>query len=146
MKTTLFTCVLALAATACATKKQTVDPNTLPKDISLKPDNQTGQVADAQRLAAVRTELENLVNQPCTSEKNWRTAPVGAKACGGPAFYIAYPIAKEEAALNLIKRYTEMQAAFNAKYQIMSDCAMVMPPAGIQCINGKVSLRSSEGI
>lgn len=128
----------ALSLTACKTKN--VDPETLPKDISLKPENNLSQQADREVLNAMVKEIELMASLPCTDVSAWKAAPIGAKPCGGPSSYIAYPVSREKEILAKIETFNQKQRAFNEKYQLMSDCMMVMPPTEIKCVDGKAVL------
>lgn len=96
-------------------------------------------------MEALRSEIFALTEKEhCTDPKQWRISPLGSKACGGPEAYIAYPIKLENEILPKIKEYNALQSAFNRKYKVVSDCAMVMPPTEIKCENGKAVLVSGE--
>lgn len=138
--------LLAVALTFAACKsKQNADTANLPKDISLKPENNLNQQQDREELSAMLKEIETLAHsESCSNAADWRFAPIGAKPCGGPGSYIAYPVALETEILEKITLFTQKQAAFNTKYQLMSDCRMVMPPAGIKCVDGKAVLMSEN--
>ena len=92
-------------------------------------------------------EIEALIAlEPCTDPAQMKLAAIGAKPCGGPSSYIAYPSKLEAQILPKIEHFTQMQSAFNKKYNLMSDCSMVMPPAGIRCENGKAVLVRDSGV
>lgn len=116
----------------------------LPKDVALKPKTEySQQKKDEASLERMREEIKSLINKEnCKDASRWRTSPMGAKACGGPAEYIAYPIKIESQILPKIKEYTEAQTAYNKKYGIVSDCMMVMPPSEIGCERGKPILKN----
>ena len=74
----------------------------------------------------------------CNNSENWSFTALGEKACGGPKTYIPYPHSIDTAAfLVLVKKYNAAEKAFNKKYNIISDCAFVLPPTSITCDNGK---------
>lgn len=141
---------IVLASTlllSCKSKKAVETDPTLPKDISEKTENNFTQQQDSEDLTQIRAEIDSLIeNTVCTNPSEWRISPIGAKACGGPASYLAYPIENEEEVLPLIQRYTELNSAFNKKYNIMSDCMLVTPPSGIDCSDGKAILKYDSGI
>lgn len=58
---------------------------------------------------------------------------MGAKACGGPVSYIAYPKKIEVSILRKIENYTQTMSEFNKKYGITSDCMMAAEPTGVKC-------------
>lgn len=144
MKYYLILAATILTLAACATKQASKTEN-LPKDISLKPENNLAQQQDREMLSAMMKDIEaQIARVTCTDASKWKFTPIGAKACGGPSAYIAYPTEFEDELLPRIETYTQMQRAFNMKYQLMSDCRMVLPPSGITCENGKAVL--AEGL
>ncbi|WP_297985606.1 hypothetical protein [uncultured Chryseobacterium sp.] len=137
--------IALLSLAACKSKKSVEPDDTLPKDISQKPVKNNSQEKDNEDLSKLRAEIDDLINaQTCTNAEDWRISPIGSKACGGPASYLAYPKDKEDDILPKIQKYTRQQSAFNQKYGIVSDCMMVMPPSGVKCENGKAVLISSN--
>lgn len=147
MKNILFVPFLIITVLSCSAKKAEKEPETLPKDIALKPENNFNQQIEREKLSGLIKEIDSLVaTENCSDPSEWRSSPIGAKPCGGPSSYIAYPIKMEDEILAKIKTFTTMQADFNKKYQLMSDCAVVPPPAGITCEGGKaVLVKSSFG-
>ncbi len=142
MKNILILGIAVLTLTSCGSKKA-ANSETLPKDISLKPDNLLSQQQDKEQLSLAIKEIDSLIaNESCTDASDWNFAAIGAKPCGGPSSYIAYPKKSEAEILPKIERFTAMQAAFNTKYKLMSDCMLVQPPSGIRCENGKAVLES----
>ena len=130
---------LSLAFVSCGSAKD-VDAN-LPKDILERPADESSQKYDQAQLDQLRASIESEVEkEKCTNAGQWAFAPMGAKACGGPQLYIAYPKKMEATILSRIDDYTEKVKAFNQKYGVISDCMLVNPPTGIRCINGKAEL------
>ena len=88
------------------------------------------------------TEINQLVSsQNCTDTNDWTFTPVGSKPCGGPMAYIAYSRKIDEKKfLELVQRYTELQADFNKRSGAISDCALVTRPSGVICENSKAVL------
>ena len=141
MKHLLMIAISVFIFSACSSKKAIVEEETLPKDIALKPDNNFTQEDDQLRMKGLIQEIDSLINEePCTDVANWKFTAIGAKACGGPSSYIAYPVQLEDEILPKVTQFTSMQSAFNTKYGLMSDCAIVLPPAEIICENGKAVL------
>ena len=140
MKYFLVIAISVLSLNSCKSKKN-IDTETLPKDIALKPDNNYVQQEDYKKLSVMIQEIEaEIAKETCTDASEWRISPIGSKPCGGPSSYIAYPIKIENEILPKIKNVTQMQSAFNQKYGIISDCAVVPAPSGIRCENGKAVL------
>lgn len=145
MKHLLIIAISLLTLTSCLSKKKLMDEETLPKDISQKPHIHNSQEDDQLQMKNLIKEIDSIISaEPCTDAANWKFTAIGAKACGGPSSYIAYPIQLEDEILSKVTQFTSMQSAFNIKYGLMSDCAMVLPPAEIICENGKAVLLSGN--
>ncbi len=138
----LVLCTL-FALVSCNTSKN-INTN-LPKDISERPADEDSQKYEQAQLDKLKASIESEASrEKCTSASEWTFAPMGAKACGGPQQYIAYPKKIETTILPRIEEYTQKVKAFNEKYNIISDCMMVMPPTSVKCINGKAQLITAE--
>lgn len=147
MKNFLILVILLIAFTSCKSKKNIENTDNLPKDISLKPDNKLAQQQDKDKMSALLKEIETPINaETCTDVSQWKFSPIGSKPCGGAVSYIAYPVKMETEILAKIKNFTEMQSAFNTKYGIISDCAIVAEPTEIKCENGKAVLLSGNSL
>ncbi len=80
-------------------------------------------------------------SENCTNSNDWTFTPVGSKPCGGPMSYIAYSRKIDEKKfLELVQSYTELQADFNKRNGVISDCALVARPIGVTCENSKAVL------
>ncbi|MDQ0783072.1 hypothetical protein [Chryseobacterium sp. W4I1] len=145
-KSFIYPLLLALCTTftlvSCNTSKN-INTN-LPKDISERPADEDSQKYEQAQLDKLKASIESEASEKCTDASEWAFAPMGAKACGGPQQYIAYPKKIENTILPRINQYTDKVKAFNEKYNIVSDCMMIMPPKSIKCINGKVQLIAAE--
>lgn len=131
---------------SCGSRKS-INPDDLPKDISLKPKYETGsseagKAAKVERqMRELQTKINDLVNSRiCTDPGAWRITPMGSKACGGPAKYIAYHVDVEEELLVLVRDYTVAESEYNMLKRILSDCAITPQPSGIICENGRPRL------
>lgn len=143
MKKLFISFILLSLLSACASR-QTEDPDTLPKDISLKPERNDPET-DRKMMAELIAEIEAMIGkETCTDASQWRISAIGTKACGGPSSYITYPISLETELLPKIKEVTRRQSEFNRKYGVMSDCAIVPPPSAVRCENGKAVLVGSK--
>ena len=102
-------------------------------------DSGTSVEEDRQVLDEMRTEIEAIANsEACINADDWLFTAIGSKACGGAAGYIAYSNKIDvDLFLNLVANYTAAEKKFNEKWGIISDCAIVIPPIGINCENGK---------
>lgn len=143
MKYFLIVALSSLSLIACKTKNDAEAKENLPKDIALKPENNLSQQQDKDHLTKLIKEIEAAIQkETCTDANDWIFAPIGSKPCGGPSSYIAYPKKMEAQILPEIEKFTEMQTAFNKKYQLISDCMIIAPPTGIECVDGKAVLQS----
>lgn len=126
---------------ACKSKNTAESTDNLPKDIALKPENNLNQQADQQQLSVLIKEIDSMAQrETCDGSANFAYTAIGAKPCGGPSSYIAYPKKIEAEILPKVQKFTEMQSAFNKKYKLMSDCSIVAEPTEIKCQDGKAVL------
>ncbi|RNA63897.1 hypothetical protein D1631_16090 [Chryseobacterium nematophagum] len=131
-----------ISFSSCDTQK--IANTNLPQDISERPIDESSKKYDEAQLDKLKASIEGEISkEKCTNATQWTFAPMGAKSCGGPQLYIAYPKDKEATILPKINDYTEKIKTFNDKYDIVSDCIMVMPPTSIKCKNGKAELITS---
>lgn len=141
MKPFIIIAISIFTLSACSSKKAALDEETLPKDIALKPHDHFAQDEEQVQMKNLVKEIDSLIStEICTNAADWKFTAIGAKPCGGPSSYIAYPEKLEEEVLPKITQLTSMQSAFNIKYNLTSDCAVVMPPVEIRCENGKAIL------
>ena len=95
----------------------------------------------AEEILTAQAEIIRLSESvPCSNASEWKFTPMGNKACGGPARYIAYHQSVEREFLDLVERFTPLQKAYNEKNNVISDCLLVGPPRTIQCNGGKAIL------
>lgn len=98
-------------------------------------------VITAEELLSQQSEIIRLSESvPCTNGSEWKFTPMGSKACGGPARYIAYHQSIERNFLDLVERFTALQKAYNEQNNVLSDCMLVGPPRTIQCEGNKAVL------
>lgn len=139
LRISVITLCITLALVSCAAKKNITD--NLPKDISERPADENSKKYDEVQLEKIKSLLESeIAKEKCTNADDWKVAPIGSKACGGPKSYIAYPKTIETDILPKIEDYNKREAAFNTKYGITSDCSVIEEPQGIKCNNGKAEL------
>ena len=147
MKNLLLTAIAIVTISACTAKKPVEDPETLPKNIVLKPEHGESAEQEREELRMMIRAIENrIAGYPCSDPAEWKYSPIGAKPCGGPSSYIAYPIAIEYEIISQINAFSAKQAAFNKKHGLMSDCAIVPPPSGITCKDGKAVLIGKSSV
>lgn len=90
------------------------------------------------QLEELSKEIQSLSESvSCTNSSEWRFTPMGSKACGGPIKYIAYHQSIEEKFLDLVTQYTKLQAEYNQKNNVISDCMLVAPPRSVTCEGNK---------
>ncbi|MNQ33953.1 hypothetical protein D3C85_473980 [compost metagenome] len=84
----------------------------------------------------------SLVNsQVCTDSNEWDFTAIGSKSCGGSNGYIIFSKKIDKTAfLAKVKAYTDAQAAFNVKWNVFSNCDMILPPSSVDCVDGKPKL------
>jgi hypothetical protein len=134
----MITLCITLALVSCGTKNVM---DNLPKDISERPADENSKKYDEVQLEKIKTAIEaEIAKEKCENADDWKFAPIGSKACGGPKSYIAYPKTIETTILPKIEDYNKREAEFNTKYGITSDCAMTPEPQGIKCNDGKAEL------
>lgn len=154
MNKSIFIISLMLVLAACKSKQTTDDPSTFPKDVSQRPDRNYNGKTEEEILAIQELSLQDLRNDidslatsvVCNDAAEWRVSPFGSKPCGGPAKYLAYHISTEEAILPKISEFTKIQAEYNRRRQIFSNCAIEPQPSGLQCVSGQPVLSFSNTI
>ena len=130
-----------LLLTGCTSKKSLENVDTLPKDIALKPDNLILQQDEKQAMSALIKDIDSLIQtETCSDVADWEFTAIGAKPCGGPSSYIAYPKKLAAEILPKVAEMTAKQMEFNKKYGLISDCSIVPEPTGITCEEGKAVL------
>jgi hypothetical protein len=89
-------------------------------------------IAARTRVAQLESDARALAKTSgCSGTSQCRTAPIGAKACGGPRTYLAYCAATTDS-VALYKKLGELSAAekeYNKSTGMMSTCEFRMPPA-----------------
>ncbi|WP_228372456.1 hypothetical protein [Chryseobacterium daeguense] len=139
----LFLAVSTAVLMASCSSAKNAEAN-LPKDISERPADESSQKYEQAQLDKIKATIESeIAKEKCADANEWTFAPIGSKACGGPQSYIAYPKKMEAEILPKIEDYTEKVKAFNKKYNVVSDCMMIMPPTSVKCVNGKAELVNS---
>jgi hypothetical protein len=88
---------------------------------------ETSQATVEQLEAEARTLARA---EGCTSSGQCKAAPVGAKPCGGPRYYLPYcPLTTDEQALaSKLEELKRAEEAYNRETGAFSTCEFVMPP------------------
>ena len=84
-----------------------------------------GQIVALENQAKVIAKADG-----CSSASQCRTAPVGARACGGPRYYIVYCAQSTDSAA-LFRKLDAVATAereYNQRYNLVSTCEFRMPP------------------
>lgn len=97
---------------------------------------------DEQNLETLWKEIQKLVSaEDCKEASDLRFTAYGHKACGGPVGYIAYSSEiNTRLFLKKIEEHRQAQEAFNARWDILSNCSLPTEPRGVRCENGKAVL------
>jgi hypothetical protein len=90
--------------------------------------------SDSEQIVTLEREALALAhNDGCSTSDQCRVAPVGAKACGGPRYWITWcPATTDSAAL--FQKLDELHTAeqnFNQVHGVVSDCSLVGPPTPV---------------
>ncbi len=120
--------LLLLACAACTTRAD----GPVSREASPVAADRTADQPATQASSGTLAQLQALVGKAdCTSDNQCQVLPVGAKACGGPASYLAWSTAKTDAgALQaLAERYRSEQQASNAASGRVSNCRVLPVPA-----------------
>jgi hypothetical protein len=83
------------------------------------------------RMARLEREARAIAKTTgCSTTSACRTAPVGARACGGPRSYIVYCAASTDtvALFRKLRELERVEKAYNDKSGMMSTCEMRLPP------------------
>jgi hypothetical protein len=98
--------------------------------------SQSNDIITQQMLDAKKAEVMTLINNSsCTGSCNY--IAFGSKPCGGPREYLLFSNAVNLVQLQLlVTQYNEMEHQFNIQTNAVSDCAMVLPPNTVECVNG----------
>ena len=144
MKNLIVLSVISVLAFSC---KPTYTADNLPKPLPERPKDNAGIGAlskeESQEMEDLKAEITSMANsEKCTDAAEWKTVELGIKACGGPVAYIAYSNKIDEKAfLEKVDLYNRKMVGYNKKYNLVSDCMLVVQPENIVCENGKPVLK-----
>lgn len=98
--------------------------------------SQSNDIITQQMLDAKKAEVITLINSSlCSGSCNY--IAFGSKPCGGPKEYLLFSNSVNLAQLQLlVTQYNEMEHQFNLQTNAVSDCALVLPPNTVDCVNG----------
>ena len=89
------------------------------------------EVSDRAQLDSLTTVARALARTDgCSSADGCATIALGSKACGGPREYLVYCRASTDTVTlaNAVELVNRLEREFNERYQIMSDCMMLLEP------------------
>ena len=123
-----------LACAACSTRAG--DPPAASKAAPVQ--TSAPAAASSDTLGQIRSLIGAA---ECSSDSQCQVLPVGARACGGPASYLAWSSAKTDSGQlqALAERYKAEQQASNERSGRISTCIAIAPPA-VACRAGACQL------
>lgn len=98
--------------------------------------SKSSDIITQEMLDAKKAEVMTLINNSsCSGSCNY--IAFGSKPCGGPREYLLFSNAVNLEQLQLlVTQYNELEHQFNVQTNAVSDCAMVLPPNTVECVNG----------
>lgn len=132
-----------LAAAALASCAQQVPPAGTATASAASAASAAAPEPESARLAR---ELRTLIGPAaCTADAQCRTVPVGAKACGGPAGYLAWSTQGTDAQrlTALAARQSEAHRREVEASGMRSNCA-ITPDPGASCVQGRCQLATTR--
>ncbi|GAA4295386.1 hypothetical protein [Aestuariibaculum suncheonense] len=92
---------------------------------------------DLNALTALKAKIETLASaSECNETTTCKYIAFGSKPCGGPWGYLIYSTSIDVEILEeQVKTYNQMEADYNKKWGIFSDCMLVSPPKEVRCEN-----------
>jgi hypothetical protein len=122
--------LLLLACTACTTRADAPSSTQAapPASVVVQSPAPGAGLAASGTLARIHALVGNAA---CRSDSQCQVLPIGAKACGGPASYLAFSSANTSAAdvQALAQRYHAEQQASNQRAGMISNCRVMPTPA-----------------
>jgi len=97
------------------------------------------QDSDLKALTNLGNEINVLVESSvCTDETECASIAFGIKPCGGPWGYLVYSNSIDtDELIAKVERFNQMQNTYNLRYNITSDCSVVLPPDALICEDNK---------
>lgn len=86
-------------------------------------------------LNELELEIETLIMESvCGDSFECRSIAFGTKPCGGPWRYLTYSTSIDTLRLqSLVQDYNFMEEDYNFNCDVVSDCAVAIPPSGFDC-------------
>jgi hypothetical protein len=100
------------------------------------------QVAQLESLQLKEQSIKDYIaGFSCDANSTCEVIAFGSKACGGPKEYLVYSSAVDvNYLINQVEAYNEQEAIYNVQFSIVSDCALVAPPANVACVEGSCKI------
>ena len=140
MKNLIFLSLISIFVLSCK-PVNTVEnlPKPLPERPKANPESGSLTAEESKEMDDLKAEITTMANsEKCTNSADWKTVGLGVKACGGPVSYIAYSNKIDEKIfLEKVDLYNQKSSEYNKKYNLVSDCMLVMQPENIVCENEK---------
>ncbi len=96
-------------------------------------------------LARLEGEIRRQADAPCVRDDECGALPLGAKACGGPAFFVPYSVnADTTRLLELAARHRRLSRERLEAEQAIGDCRVETPPP-VACLAGRCRFTDSTG-
>ncbi|WP_242131099.1 hypothetical protein [Aestuariivivens marinum] len=95
------------------------------------------QEQELAQLQDFKSEIEAMVNLSiCNETTECKFIAFGSKPCGGPWSYLIYSTSIDVSALEaMVQDYNAKEQAYNQRWNVASDCALVQQPSSITCEN-----------
>lgn len=97
------------------------------------------QDSDLKALTNLGNQINVLIESSvCTDETECAFIAFGTKPCGGPWGYLVYSNSIDtDDLIDKVERFNQMQNTYNLRYNITSDCSVVLPPDALICEDNK---------
>ncbi|WP_248724687.1 hypothetical protein [Seonamhaeicola sp. ML3] len=94
---------------------------------------------ELETLTALREDIETLADSSvCNDSSECRFIAFGSKPCGGPWGFLVYSTSIDTNDLEAkVEQYNTLEAAFNSKWGLASDCSVPAQPTDVICENNK---------
>lgn len=101
--------------------------------------SEQSQDEEKLELLNLKDEIEQIINsEECNETATCEFIAFGSKPCGGAWSYLVYSSNIDVALLKQkVTYYNKLENEFNIKWNVVSDCMAAVPPANVECINGK---------
>lgn len=102
-------------------------------------ENITQSEDELKELANLKTEIETLASSSvCNESTECKYIAFGSKPCGGPWTYLIYSTSINTSELeNKVEHYNQLETVYNAKWGVVSDCALAQEPSDVICEDNK---------